>query len=194
MTFDELFKDLALTQEERTKLVQHLAMMRAVKTMTLAAQPAAPTEVSRKTTREEKIVRPGVYEVPAPIVPAPEQVQQHRCRHQGEAVTYPIRTFNYARIVNVVDGDTCDIELDLGFGIKIKQRFRLAHIDTPERGMPGWKEARDYLITVMGAPITVKSTKLDKYGRYLADIFVFNVSVNQEMMRLGLAVAIWRWA
>ena len=36
------------------------------------------------------------------------------------------------KIVNVVDGDTLDVELDLGFEIRLKERVRLAGIDTPE--------------------------------------------------------------
>jgi endonuclease YncB( thermonuclease family) len=36
------------------------------------------------------------------------------------------------KVLNVVDGDTIDIELDLGFNIKMKERVRLLDVDTPE--------------------------------------------------------------
>lgn len=36
------------------------------------------------------------------------------------------------KVLNVVDGDTIDIELDLGFNIKVKERVRLIGVDTPE--------------------------------------------------------------
>jgi micrococcal nuclease len=36
------------------------------------------------------------------------------------------------KVLNVVDGDTIDIELDLGFHIKVKERVRLLNVDTPE--------------------------------------------------------------
>jgi micrococcal nuclease len=36
------------------------------------------------------------------------------------------------KVLNVVDGDTIDIELDLGFHIKMKERVRLIGVDTPE--------------------------------------------------------------
>lgn len=38
----------------------------------------------------------------------------------------------FCKILNVVDGDTVDIELDLGFNIKMKERVRLIGLDTPE--------------------------------------------------------------
>lgn len=104
-------------------------------------------------------------------------------------MTYPIRNFEYATITNVVDGDTCDIEVDLGFSMKVHHRFRLAHINTPERGQPGWQEATDYLKQFVGKPCVIDVTKLDKYGRYLADISVEGVvNINQTMLDLGLAV------
>ena len=37
-----------------------------------------------------------------------------------------------ARLVRVVDGDTVDLDIDLGFHITVRERFRLAGIDTPE--------------------------------------------------------------
>ena len=42
------------------------------------------------------------------------------------------RKFEYATVYNVVDGDTCDIEIDVGFSIKTRHRFRLGRINTPE--------------------------------------------------------------
>jgi micrococcal nuclease len=107
-------------------------------------------------------------------------------------MTYPIRTFEYASIVNVVDGDTCDIEVDLGFSVKVKHRFRLAGIDTPERGKPGFHEAKDFLSAFMNAPLRrLEVTKVDKYGRYLVEIFAAGmqpeVSVNERMVEMGLA-------
>lgn len=99
-----------------------------------------------------------------------------------------VRTFQYAVILHVVDGDTCDIMVDLGFGVAIKQRFRLANINTPERGQPGWQEATDFLTTFVGRPLVIVVTKLDKYGRYLAELLEGDVSINQLLLDKGLAV------
>lgn len=103
---------------------------------------------------------------------------------------YPVRTFEYATIIKVVDGDTCDILLDLGYSVKMKARFRLIGIDTPERGHIGWQEATYFLKEYEGASVVVKSTKVDKYGRYLAEIYAINsaISLNQILIDKNLAV------
>ena len=102
-------------------------------------------------------------------------------------MTYPIRTFEHATIAYVVDGDTLDLVLDLGFSITLKQRFRMLRIDTPERGQPGWAEARDHLANYVGMRVVIQSRKIDKYGRYLCELFVADININGEMLALGLA-------
>jgi micrococcal nuclease len=102
-------------------------------------------------------------------------------------MSYPVRVFDYAQIVNVVDGDTCDIEVDLGFAVKVKHRFRLDGINAPERGQPGADMATKYLLAYLRQPVTLHCTKLDKYGRYLARIHSGSVCLNDEMVATGLA-------
>jgi micrococcal nuclease len=98
------------------------------------------------------------------------------------------REFKYATVYNIVDGDTCDIEIDLGFSVKVRHRFRLSHINTPERGQPGWTEATQRLKElVLNKPVSIESDKIDKYGRYLAEIFVDGKSVNYTLLNEGLA-------
>ena len=48
-----------------------------------------------------------------------------------------------------VDGDTVDADLDLGFHMTARIRFRLAGIDTPERGEPGYQEATEHLESLL---------------------------------------------
>lgn len=107
-------------------------------------------------------------------------------------MNHQVRIFEHASIVNVVDGDTCDILIDLGFSVKMKTRFRLIGIDTPERGQPGWREATDFMKNYINTPVIVKSTKLDKYGRFLAEVYSiqFNIpiSLNQILLDKNLAV------
>lgn len=83
-----------------------------------------------------------------------------------------------AKIVNVVDGDTFDLDIDLGFHITIRERVRLLNIDTPEkRGAAEEKE--------LGLAITryvkewledqpeclIRSYKgTDSFGRWLVDL------------------------
>jgi micrococcal nuclease len=91
-------------------------------------------------------------------------------------------------VYNVVDGDTVDAELDLGFKLKIKQRLRLAGIDTPERGQPGFEEAKQALIEkTLNKTLTFTTYKQSKWGYFLADIEFDDQSINQSMITEGFA-------
>ena len=90
--------------------------------------------------------------------------------------------FSYqAKLIEVIDGDTVDLLVDLGFGVHVKERFRLYGIDAPEMPTEAGKIAKAYLESILGASIelfvaTRKMTrrpqeKTDKYGRYLAVLY-----------------------
>ena len=94
-----------------------------------------------------------------------------------------------ATCTRVVDGDTVDLQIDLGFSMTTKQRVRLAHVDTPERGQDGYEQAKSALIdAVQFKTVRVKTTKPSKYGYYLAEIAVDGcLSVNSMLIDRGLA-------
>ena len=56
-----------------------------------------------------------------------------------------------AKVDRVVDGDTVDFIVDLGFNINIKIRTRLIGVDTPERGHPDWKKATETCARLLGS-------------------------------------------
>jgi micrococcal nuclease len=94
----------------------------------------------------------------------------------------------------VIDGDTVEAIVDLGFGVRRKDKFRLYGIDTPERGHSGWLEATERLKelivnTQMLCVQTIKD-KSDKYGRYLAILIDGSTgrSLNDVMVAEGHAV------
>jgi micrococcal nuclease len=97
--------------------------------------------------------------------------------------------YNYlATVFNVVDGDTIDVNVDLGFKVYTRQRIRLARIDTPERGQPGFAEAGDFLRElVMGKNVELKTYKVSKWGHFLGDIVLDGEDINQRMLDEGLA-------
>lgn len=107
--------------------------------------------------------------------------------------------FEYrATAINVVDGDTLDVTIDLGFRLNITERVRLYGIDTPERGKPGSTEATTALRNLTQGfdpahpqEIIVRSVKPhDKYGRWLASIETATCpDVAQAMIDAGLGVA-----
>lgn len=96
----------------------------------------------------------------------------------GSLIADARRWVRFGVIKNIVDGDTFDAGLDLGYRIMIDCRFRLHGVNAPERGQPGWTEATDamkrILQPLMGEEVAVVTwkDKRDKYGRYVADVAV----------------------
>lgn len=79
-------------------------------------------------------------------------------------------------IRKVVDGDTCDLVIDVGFRTVLVQRIRLAVVDTPERGQPGYHEATDFarhwLHECLAAGVVrVRTYKEESFGRWVADVY-----------------------
>ncbi len=96
-------------------------------------------------------------------------------------------------IQRIVDGDTVDVDIDLGFGIWLrKERVRIAGIDTPE------KRTRDKVEKVFGLAATAKAHELipegsqcivrtrrdraGKYGRTMGDFVLENNRLYTEIM------------
>lgn len=110
---------------------------------------------------------------------------------------YEYRVKNISR---VVDGDTIDVDIDLGFNISYSKRVRLAGIDTPEsRTSDKFEkslglESKEYLKHKLkdAKVIVIKTEKPDsseKYGRILGWLYVDEntVSVNDQMIEDGYA-------
>jgi len=98
-----------------------------------------------------------------------------------------------AKIRRIVDGDTVDVDIDLGFGIVlVKQRIRLYGIDTPESRTRDKEEkfygklAAAFLKDQCKKPssITLRThmDKKGKFGRILGEIIVDGVNVNKLMI------------
>jgi micrococcal nuclease len=100
-----------------------------------------------------------------------------------------------AKVVRVIDGDTAVFNVDLGFDTSITMTCRFEGINAPETKTPEGKEVRTWLQKTMpvGSMVTLQTTKdkKEKYGRYLASVFLpmATVSLNDEMVKSGMAVA-----
>lgn len=107
------------------------------------------------------------------------------------------------KIKRVVDGDTVDIDIDLGFDVVLAdQRIRLYGIDTPESRTRDHEEkryglaAKEFLKSMLGKEGTLKTHKdaTGKFGRILGEFIVYDAetdrycSVNQLMIDKHLAV------
>lgn len=81
--------------------------------------------------------------------------------------------YRHAKVTRIVDGDTVELEIDLGNNIRWQDNFRLFGIDTPEKRQPGYQEAISYLNNLLSVPLTrVETHKPDKFGRWLVDIYI----------------------
>jgi micrococcal nuclease len=109
--------------------------------------------------------------------------------------------FEYqCKIVRVIDGDTTDVDIDLGFGVWLKkQRIRFYGVDTPESrtrdkeekvyGMMAKKFVQDHL--PLGSTQVLRTHKDDvgKYGRILGEFIVNDTTLNQLLIDTHNAVA-----
>ena len=108
-------------------------------------------------------------------------------------------------VLKVVDGDTIDAEIDLGFDVKIKKRIRFMGINTPESRTRDLEEkarglaAKDRVKHLLEGcnNITLKSHGVGKYGRCLGELFIDTVdgkecltleSINELLIKEGHAV------
>ena len=103
--------------------------------------------------------------------------------------------YHVKKICRIIDGDTIDVDIDLGFSLTKKERIRLAGIDTPETRTKDYEEkklgvdAKEYLAMRIDAceNLIVKTEKDGKYGRMLGWLFDDNRSINRDMTDLGYA-------
>lgn len=113
----------------------------------------------------------------------------------------PDHLYHYkGRIMRVVDGDTLDIEVDLGLGIKRLERVRLAGIDAPETRSSDQEEkaagrvAHEFVVDWVRShgDVLLRTVKDgDKYGRFLAYVYPasdHSMSLNDMMVENKMAV------
>jgi micrococcal nuclease len=111
--------------------------------------------------------------------------------HGQIQVIAPNYNFN-ATVVRWVDGDTVQLLIDLGFYVFVKVKCRLSHVNAPESKTPAGPAATKFseAFAPVGFPVVVHSTKADKYGRFLVDVYRPNddKSLNMELVATGNAV------
>ena len=111
-----------------------------------------------------------------------------------------INKYEYvAKLDRVVDGDTCDAMIDLGFNTWVKKRIRFKGIDTWEsrtrdleekkKGLAAKAFTKDLLENSDEGKFVLKSYGVGKYGRVLAELFVkgHETSVNKLLIENGHA-------
>lgn len=109
-----------------------------------------------------------------------------------------------AAVERVIDGDTIDVTVDLGFFLTSRMRVRLRGVDTPEIRGPERPEGLKVKAFVqeklpVGKQVVINTYKLGKYGRYIADLFFHEsnddwreildsgINLNQLLLEKGMA-------
>lgn len=128
-------------------------------------------------------------------------------RRPHEFVTFPAALAGlapygpYRAVVrHVVDGDTLDVLLDLGFNSYTYETLRIRGIDAPERHTPQGREAQAYVREMLppGAPVVVQTHKdRQTFGRYVADVSYVGwggqlVDLATDLVVRGFAVEVVR--
>jgi micrococcal nuclease len=105
--------------------------------------------------------------------------------------------YKIKQIVKVIDGDTVDVDIDLGFNLTIRQRVRLKGINAPESRTTDKKEkklgleSKEWLESNLSESNDwfIKTYKDDKYGRILGVLYRedYFCTLNQKMIVEGKA-------
>ena len=107
-----------------------------------------------------------------------------------------------AKLIRVIDGDTIDLEIDLGFDLSIRQRLKLYGVDTPDSRSADSEtkqkglEAKQRLTELLPRQFKIITilNKRGKYGRVLGEVFISDknggkdINVNELMVKEGHAV------
>ena len=102
-----------------------------------------------------------------------------------------------AKLIRVIDGDTIDAMIDLGFDTWVMKRVRLYGIDDTEsrtknldekrQGKAATKRLAELLASTSGELI-IQSHGVGKYGRCLGTLFIGECNINQQLLVEGHAV------
>ena len=106
--------------------------------------------------------------------------------------------YKVKKINKIIDGDTVDLDIDLGFGVTLSHRVRLKDIDAAETRTLNLEEkekglaAKEWLKKELSreGEWIIETTKEDKYGRILGTLYLVGdpVTVNERMINDGIAM------
>ena len=108
-------------------------------------------------------------------------------------------SYRVKSIKKIIDGDTFDCIMDLGFDVLLEARVRMMGIDTPESRTRDLEEkkfgllAKEYLTEKLATEDLIVTTEVDnekgKFGRILGWVWANGINVNKQMIDENMAVA-----
>jgi micrococcal nuclease len=105
-----------------------------------------------------------------------------------------LKVYEYrATVKRILDGDTIEAVVDLGFTVHVTVKLRLAGIDCPEMKTPEGLRAKQHLSNLItGKTLCIKVLTKDSFGRWVALLWVEDIKstayVNDLMIEAGHAV------
>lgn len=105
--------------------------------------------------------------------------------------------YKIKKINRIIDGDTVDLDIDLGFGVTLTHRVRLKDVNAAETRTLNAEEktrglaAKEWLTKELSreGEWIIETTKEDKYGRILGTLYLIGdaVTINERMLNDGIA-------
>ena len=98
-----------------------------------------------------------------------------------------------AKLLRVIDGDTYELDVDLGMRVHTHQHIRLRDVNTPEKREAGWSEAVLFVTDAFqrARVILIQTFKdTQTFNRYVADVWLDGVSLAEMLVAAGLAVRV----
>lgn len=130
-----------------------------------------------------------------------QNYEELKKNYKSKYSTKKITPYQYwGEVVRVVDGDTIDFNIALGFELEFFTRVRLFGVDTPEihgvkktsKEYREGKKAAEYVESILPpgkwVELKVFSGLREKYGRWLCEIFIDGRSFNRELIDKGYAL------
>lgn len=101
-----------------------------------------------------------------------------------------------AKVEKIIDGDTIEVTIDLGFLLTTRRRLRLLRVNTAEIHAQDQfvrnkaNEAKERMTELLtGQNILIRTEKADSFGRFLAEVWLNDLNVNDWLLKEGLAVS-----
>lgn len=126
--------------------------------------------------------------------------EKKKTPRRKKPVKYHPFIYNNVKLIRVVDGDTVELEVNLGYHLKFRDKFRLVRIDAPETNRKATRvegtKSKVALEQMLHEEIDehsgvwIEAFKKDSFGRWLCEIYTHrnNESINERMLTEGHAI------
>ncbi len=177
-----IFGGLVADSGATPTLASRLAEFSTETATPVATNTPPPTATLEPTVTLEPTATPIPTNAPEPAPPTDTPIPPDPT---ATSVPAAPRTDGAAHVLQIVDGDTIEVEID-----GTPYRVRYIGMDTPEQGMPFYDEATQAnaaLVANQDVWLEKDVSETDQYSRLLRYVYVGDMMVNEELLRSGMA-------